>query len=229
MAGTTEITTQVRKVKHGGSTRKVTVTAEAGGSNVIESVGYMGPAGKESSAAVFIVGKPRIFFAANIRITEMAIGKGVVYRRSKGVDDFVGRVSNATPMELVEAERQGVVGIFVKDMSKAMNIPAIRMFDILGVPKATAEKKVAAGEVIKGSGGRAALGMARLLGIARSIVMNSKAPAAKDFDSAKWLGQWVERPQPALGGRKPADLIDTPTGVEVVARLLGSIESGAYQ
>jgi hypothetical protein len=24
-------------------------------------------------------------------------------------------------------------------------------------------------------------------------------------------------------------LIDTPTGVEVVARLLGSIESGAYQ
>ena len=39
----------------------------------------------------------------------------------------------------------------------------------------------------------------------------------------------IERPQPALGGRKPADLIDTPTGVEVVARLLGSIESGAYQ
>ncbi|HEY8707729.1 MAG TPA: antitoxin Xre/MbcA/ParS toxin-binding domain-containing protein [Burkholderiaceae bacterium] len=32
-----------------------------------------------------------------------------------------------------------------------------------------------------------------------------------------------------MGGRKPADLIDTPTGVEVVARLLGSIESGAYQ
>ena len=102
-------------------------------------------------------------------------------------------------MELVEAERQGVVGIFVKDMSKAMNIPAIRMFDILGVPKATAERKVAAGEVIRGSGGRAALGMARLLGIARNIVMNSTAPEAKDFDSAKWLGQWLERPQPALG------------------------------
>ncbi len=157
------------------------------------------------------------------------LARGVVYRRSKGVDDFVGKVSAATPMELVEAERQGVVGIFVKDMSKAMNIPAIRMFDILGVPKATAERKVAAGEVISGSGGRAALGMARLLGIARSIVMNSKAPQARDFDSAKWLGQWLERPQPALGGRKPADLIDTPTGIEIVARLLGSIESGSYQ
>jgi putative toxin-antitoxin system antitoxin component (TIGR02293 family) len=157
------------------------------------------------------------------------IARVVVYRRNRGIDDFVGRVAMAPPMELVEAERQGVVGVFVKDMSKAMNIPAIRMFHILGVPKATAEKKVAAGEVISGSGGRAALGMARLLGIARNIVTNSKAPEAKSFDSAKWLGRWLEHPQPALGGRKPADLIDTPTGVEIVARLLGSIESGAYQ
>jgi uncharacterized protein (DUF2384 family) len=39
----------------------------------------------------------------------------------------------------------------------------------------------------------------------------------------------LNAPQPALGGRKPADLIDTPAGVEVVARLLGSIASGAFQ
>jgi putative toxin-antitoxin system antitoxin component (TIGR02293 family) len=132
-------------------------------------------------------------------------------------------------MEVVAAEREGVVGVLVKDMSTAMDIPAVRMFDILGVPKATAEKKIAAGELIRGSGGRAALGMVRLLGIARNIVKNSKAPEAKGFDSAKWLGQWLERPQPALGGRRPADLVDTPTGVEIVARLLGSIESGSYQ
>lgn len=156
-------------------------------------------------------------------------GRRVFYRRSKGIDDFVGQVAVASPMELIEAEREGVVGVLVKDMSKAMDIPAVRMFDILGVAKATAEKKVAAGALIRGSGGRAALGVARLLGIARHIVENSKAPAAKGFDSAKWLGQWLERPQPALGGRKPADLVDTPTGVEIVARLLGSIESGSYQ
>lgn len=204
MARTTEISAPVGKLKqrgHVGSAQELAVTGAAGNSRK----GYTGRTAAVSSA------------------------RAIMYRRSKGVDDFVSRVATATPMELVEAEREGVVGIFVKDMSKAMDIPAIRMFDILGVPKATAEKKAAAGEVIKGSGGRAALGLARLLGIAQSIVMNSKAPEAKDFDSAKWLGQWLERPQPALGGRKPADLIDTPTGVEVVARLLGSIESGAYQ
>lgn len=153
----------------------------------------------------------------------------VLYVRSKGVDDFVARVYDAEPLRLIETERKGVAGVFLKDLSKRMEIPAQRMFDILGVPKATAEKKVAAGDLIAGNGGRAALGMARLLGIAREIVKNSTAPEAQEFDSAKWLGKWLERPQPALGGRKPAELIDTPTGLEVVAKLLGAIESGAYQ
>ncbi len=153
----------------------------------------------------------------------------VLYVRSKGIDDFVADVHAADPIQLIEIERKGVAGIFVKDLSRRMEIPAQRMFDILGVPKATAEKKVAAGELLTGNGGRAALGIARLLGIAKEIVENSTAAEARNFDSAKWLGQWLETPQPALGGRKPATLIDTPTGLEVVSRLLGAIESGAYQ
>jgi|GEM_PF-685200 len=153
----------------------------------------------------------------------------VLYVRSKGIDDFVAHVHAADPIQLIEIERKGVAGIFVKDLSRRMEIPAQRMFDILGVAKATAEKKVAAGELLTGNGGRAALGLARLLGIAKEIVDNSTAPEAKDFDSVKWLGQWLETPQPALGGRKPATLIDTPTGLEVVSKLLGAIESGAYQ
>jgi len=153
----------------------------------------------------------------------------ILYRRSKGVDAYVRAVAGATPMEIVEIERQGVLGAFIKDLSKRMEVPTSRIFTILGVPKATAEKKAAAGELVSGSGGQAAVGMIRLLGIAQGIVANSTAAEAANFDAARWLGKWIERPQPALGGRKPADLIDTPTGVEVVARLLGSIESGAYQ
>jgi len=153
----------------------------------------------------------------------------IVYQRNKGVDAYVRAVSSATPMEIVEIERQGVQGTFIKDLSKRMDLATSRVFSILGVAKATAEKKAAAGELVTGRGGQAAIGMIKLLGIAQDVVENSTAPEAKSFDAAKWLGQWIERPQPSLGGRKPADLIDTPTGVEVVARLLGSIESGAYQ
>jgi putative toxin-antitoxin system antitoxin component (TIGR02293 family) len=153
----------------------------------------------------------------------------VTYRPTRGVDDFVRQVAIAEPMVLVQTERHGVDGRFLKDLSKRMEIPATRMFDMLGVPKATAEKKSAAGELVAGSGGQAAIGVAKLIALAQELVANSTAKEASGFDAARWLGQWLDRPQPSLGGRKPAELIDTPTGVEVVARLLGAIESGAYQ
>jgi putative toxin-antitoxin system antitoxin component (TIGR02293 family) len=153
----------------------------------------------------------------------------IVYQPKKGVDEYVRQVASATPMQIVEIERFGVIGSLIKDLSKRMEIPSSRIFAILGIPKATAEMKAAGGKMVAGGGGQAAIGMVKLLGIAQEMVANSTATEARGFDAAKWLGRWIERPQPSLGGRKPADLLDTPTGVEVVARLLGSIESGAYQ
>jgi len=153
----------------------------------------------------------------------------IVYQPKKGVDEYVRQVASATPMQIVEIERFGVIGSLIKDLSKRMEIPSLRIFAIPGIPKATAEMKAAGGKMVAGGAGQAAIGMVKLLGIAQEIVANSTATEAKGFDAAKWLGQWIERPQPSLGGRKPADLLDTPTGVEVGARLLGSIESGAYQ
>ncbi|NDZ11726.1 DUF2384 domain-containing protein [Variovorax sp. WS11] len=147
----------------------------------------------------------------------------------KGLDSFVRVIAGATPYQLVEYERHGVDGKFLRDLSKRMEIPQLHVFEMIGVPKATAEKKVAAGEVISGSGGQAAIGVAKLIAKAEEIVANSTSPAAKDFDAAKWLGQWLEIPQAALGGRRPSALLDTPTGLDVVLKLLGAIESGAYQ
>lgn len=145
------------------------------------------------------------------------------------LDAFVVRVAEATPFELVDLERRGVEGRFLKDVSKRLDVPQMHVFDMLGVPKATAEKKVAAGEVISGSGGQAAIGMARLIAKAQELVANSTADEARDFDAARWLGKWLDVPQPALGGRRPSELLDTPTGLDVVLKLLGALESGAYQ
>lgn len=73
------------------------------------------------------------------------------------------------------------------------------------------------------------LGLARLLGIAKDIVSNSTAPQANTFNVGRWLGEWVRRPQPALGGQRPIDVLGTSTGVAAVVRVLGAIESGSYQ
>lgn len=153
----------------------------------------------------------------------------LTYKSSQGVDAYLKLVNSASPMQIVEIERQGVAGTFITDLSMRMDLPASRVYTMLRIPKATAARKAVAGAVVDGRAGQAAIGMVKLLGIAQDMVDNSTAKEAKDFDAVRWLGQWLERPQPSLGGRKPGDLLDTPTGVEMVARLLGSIQSGSYQ
>lgn len=152
----------------------------------------------------------------------------LVYKRSQGVDAYLKQVHEATPVQMVEMERLGVAGRFITDLSKRMELPSSRVFAMLRIPPATAARKAAAGAVVDGRAGLAAIGMIKLLGIAQDIVEDSTAAEAQDFDTVKWLGQWIERPQPALGGKKPADYLDTPSGVEMVAQLLGAMRSGAY-
>lgn len=171
----------------------------------------------------------RLRRSARMLHTSEPAGSAIMYRRNTSFDAYIQQINEATPMQIVEIERRGVPGFFIKDLSRRMVIPSSRIFRILGIAKATAEKKAASGEMIAGPGGQAAIGVVKLLGIAQRMVADSTADGAQDFDPAEWLGRWLERPQPALGGGKPADLLDTPTGVQIVARLLGSIESGAYQ
>jgi hypothetical protein len=48
------------------------------------------------------------------------------------------------------------------------------------------------------------------------------------FDASRWVGEWLERPLPALGGAKPAEYMDTMEGQELISRLLAQAQSGAY-
>lgn len=68
-----------------------------------------------------------------------------------------------------------------------------------------------------------------LLERTRQILANSTAPEAVAFDAEAWLDGWLEKPMPALGGRKPIQMIGDPAGFAAVWRALGAIESGAYQ
>jgi putative toxin-antitoxin system antitoxin component (TIGR02293 family) len=144
------------------------------------------------------------------------------------LEDCVKAIHDATPMEMVEIERRGVNGAFIVELSKKMDIPTKRIVKFLGIPPATASRKSALEQNMDGRSGLALIGMIKIISIAQDIVNESTAEQAKDFDVEKWLGQWIERPQPALGGKKPAEYLDTPTGVEIVSKLLGAIYSGAY-
>lgn len=142
---------------------------------------------------------------------------------------FVSHVNNALPLEIIELERNGVSPSFLVNLAKEMDVSSTRLFEILRLPKSTASRKISNNSLIDGQPGQSAVAMIKLLCQANEILQNSTANEAKDFDLMKWFGRWIEVPQPALAGCKPAELMDTPTGVATVSRLLGSIESGAYQ
>ncbi len=48
------------------------------------------------------------------------------------------------------------------------------------------------------------------------------------FDGPRWIAAWLERAHPALGGRRPGDLLDTADGRGLVRNLLARQQSGAY-
>ena len=160
------------------------------------------------------------------RTLQPTLEQGVLAYAPQQLDDFVRVVNSAPPMQLLETERSGVNAAFLGDMAKRMDVSYSYLAEAMGIPKATAARKLANNEKINGA---AAIALARLLALASEIVQDSTAPEASTFNTAQWLGQWIERPQPALGGRKPAQLLDTPTGVAMVMKLLGAIRSGAYQ
>lgn len=131
--------------------------------------------------------------------------------------------------ETVAIERNGVSSeAFVATIEK-LKIPSSRVLDILRIPKSTAAYKIKNGGRFEGTEALASIRLEKLLGLAQSIAANSLHPDAKFFDSGKWLGEWLEHPQPALGGISPSALLDTEAGGQRVYQVLAALESGSYQ
>ena len=70
--------------------------------------------------------------------------------------------------------------------------------------------------------------MLKLLAQAPQMADNSTNEYARGFENARWLGLWLEQPQPALARPRPADLLETETGTQMIHQLLGALESGTY-
>jgi uncharacterized protein (DUF2384 family) len=48
------------------------------------------------------------------------------------------------------------------------------------------------------------------------------------FDARAWLDHWLTGVVPALGNRRPIDVLNEPDGLELVRSLLSRAQSGAY-
>ena len=129
-------------------------------------------------------------------------------------------------MQRVQAIKQGLPATLPGDMASRMGMSKERLYLTLGLPRATVERKARESKPLSPDESSRVLGIGRLVGQVQRMVEESGQP--EGFDAAAWVARWLERPVPALGGMKPAELMDTAEGQGIVSNLLSRTQSGAY-
>ena len=122
--------------------------------------------------------------------------------------------------------KEGVPARLLITLATDMHVPRERLYGWLGIARATANRKVQADEVLSQDESERALGIARLVGQVEKIV--GESGNAEGFDAAPWTAAWLQRPNPALGGKAPGDFMDTADGRALVSGLIAQMQSGAY-
>jgi putative toxin-antitoxin system antitoxin component (TIGR02293 family) len=132
----------------------------------------------------------------------------------------------ADPMERIAIVKRGVPASGVDALAKRMAMPKERLVVTLGLARATVDRKARANQALSRDDSSRLLGMARLVGQVQAMVEESGEP--EGFNAALWVAAWLERALPALGGKRPAEFMDTSEGQSLVSGLMARIQTGAY-
>ncbi len=149
--------------------------------------------------------------------------------RSKGSGRAIapmGEHYRQSPDEVIEIVRQGVPAERLIEIGDRLHRSRAWLFLTLKLPRSTMDHKIRQHERLSPEHSERVVGLERLIGQVQAMVEG--ADAAQDFDACRWIGQWLDRPVPALGGAKPADFMDTLQGQALVSRLLAQSQSGAF-
>ena len=133
---------------------------------------------------------------------------------------------NASQLDRIQMVNEGVPSSFVNVLVRDLGMTKERFYGIIGVARATVDRKVKDNKVLDRAESESVLAMARLIGQVEEMVNTSGEP--EGFDAAQWVSDWIQRPLPALGRRCPADLMDTAEGRTLVSDLVAQMASGAY-
>ena len=136
------------------------------------------------------------------------------------------RVPRASVAARVSAIRSGLSATILRDMADHMAIRQEQLYSTLGLARATMVRKLRNRERMKPDESERVLGLAAIIGQVEDMIARSGDP--KGFDAARWVAQWLRQPLPALGGKAPAEWMDTSEGQRLVADTLARMESGAY-
>ncbi|WP_266160468.1 antitoxin Xre/MbcA/ParS toxin-binding domain-containing protein [Dyella silvatica] len=122
--------------------------------------------------------------------------------------------------------KQGIAPRYLKRVAEDLRLDQTTLVNHLGLVRSTYSRKLRDGDPLNLNDSERLLGMMRLVGQVQLMVEQSGDPDG--FNASEWVGQWIEQPLPALGGKAPADYMDTAAGQELISQLLRQAQSGAY-
>lgn len=134
------------------------------------------------------------------------------------------RVYRLAPHDSLIALKAGVPARHVDVLATRMKLRKAALIDALRLPGAN-RKAHPDGKLSQDEAERV-LGLEYLIGQIHTMIEESGEP--EGFDAAQWLGQWMFKQVPALGGKTPASLMDSITGQKLISNLLAMSQSGAY-
>lgn len=136
------------------------------------------------------------------------------------------RYFRASPLERIRIIKQRVPATYVQTITLSMKMSKETLYGALNLARATIDRKVQKKELLNQDESERVLAMTRLVGQAESIVRESGM--TEGFRAAEWVAAWLQRPHPALGGKRPGELMDTADGRDLVTDLLARQQSSAY-
>jgi len=129
-------------------------------------------------------------------------------------------------MERIDLLKHGFPAIFLEVVAAELAIDKSQLYRTIGIARATADRKLRQQKVLSQDESERVLGIASLVGQVERVVRESGEP--EGFNAATWTASWLERPQPALGGRRPGEFMDSAEGRAMVTNLVARMQSGAY-
>lgn len=143
-------------------------------------------------------------------------------------DEFRAFLRSASTMQRVVLERDGVPAPVVESLLERMHVTPAEFRQITGAPKSGLPRRLREAGMFAGGGGLAIVCLVDIINRVEDMLNADGDEIARGFDVFEWLGRWMRRPQRALAGLTPIELIDTPTGRHLVMRLIGAMQSGVY-
>jgi putative toxin-antitoxin system antitoxin component (TIGR02293 family) len=107
-----------------------------------------------------------------------------------------------------------------------MHWPIEKFCKATGLVRPTVDRKIRGSKSLNQDESERVMGIARLVGQAQSLVQESGE--ADEFDASRWVGDWLQRPLPALGGMTPGEFMDTVDGRALISDMLAQQQSAAF-